>query len=753
LAAALDSAGIQGGATTAEAVATPRRFVLSQRFKDAFKLALAMVLAYGTSLALGWGHQYWSGLAVAMCGLTAAGDSLNKGLLRICGTLAAVVCTLTYVSLFPQDRWLFLLCLTLHAAFCTYMLGSTTRWYFWCVLGFTPAILAVGGGTEALATFQVVVLRAQETTLGVLIYSLVSAFVWPQDSHGPFLQSVRKLIDLQRHLTADTLARTIGRAGDAGSIEAVQRESEHLVGGLKSSLDAAELDGLDIWDRRQSWRRLIARAPLLSATLAQWQQALQEVQTLEMGRILPGLTAAGQEFDRRFIAIDQMLTGAESDGTTSPVDLSVDANAVGELDQFNRAVVVSLREHLESVDDLTAALLDDARDIRRAGSGAVQKAAARAPSRPWSLDPDRLTYALRNFCAAWIGLVLWIWVPGLPKGLTLAIVLNSATISMALMPTVSPRILLMPGMLGVLFAGSLYLLVMPKLGGFPELAGMLFAATFLLAYLLPLPKNFVSRPISLSMLVMVTAVANEQTYSFVSVAQWFVLFPIIVGVLIISSHFPISMRTEDIFLRQIRRFLRSCAFITAARNRRPLQAQWIVPVNRWRSAFHHNEVSRLPAKLTGMGGSLADEQLGMGGKQALDAMLTQLAVLAHRVEDLSAACAALHTTRPPRGVLEELEDWLDTLTKLFADLASDPGTVDYAGLRQALSRKMERIEASVASAMTPATNEASWRSPSQDAQVALYRLLGALRGSSTASLLIAEQAAQIDWRRLRESRF
>ena len=59
----------------------------SARFKDAFKLALAMLIAYAIALSQGWGTPFWAGLAVAFCGLTAVGESLNKGLLRVFGTL------------------------------------------------------------------------------------------------------------------------------------------------------------------------------------------------------------------------------------------------------------------------------------------------------------------------------------------------------------------------------------------------------------------------------------------------------------------------------------------------------------------------------------------------------------------------------------------------------------------------------------------------------------------------------------------
>ena len=117
----------------------------TDKAKEASKTALAMVIAFGIALSMDWEKPYWAGIAVSMCSLGRVGDSLNKGLLRVFGTLAAVAVALILLSLFPQSRWSFLLALSGYVAFCTYMMGTTTRWYFWMVAGFTVPILTLSG--------------------------------------------------------------------------------------------------------------------------------------------------------------------------------------------------------------------------------------------------------------------------------------------------------------------------------------------------------------------------------------------------------------------------------------------------------------------------------------------------------------------------------------------------------------------------------------------------------------------------------
>ena len=60
---------------------------LSTRTKEAIKTGLAMAIAYGIALSMDWEKPYWAGFAVAFISLATTGQSLNKGALRMLGTL------------------------------------------------------------------------------------------------------------------------------------------------------------------------------------------------------------------------------------------------------------------------------------------------------------------------------------------------------------------------------------------------------------------------------------------------------------------------------------------------------------------------------------------------------------------------------------------------------------------------------------------------------------------------------------------
>src|SRR5215475_648827 len=215
--------------------------VLSERFKAAFKTALAMVLAYGVALSVDWDHAYWAGFSVAFCSLSTFGESLNKGLLRLSGTFLGSLAAVTLIALFAQDRWFFLIGMSIFTGLCTYMMSGTSRWYFWYVAGFSVPLLALASGANPVNDFQTIVTRSEETALGVLSYSLVWLLVWPTGTREAFEDAVRRLMAAQRQLAVHYFTPTIGETPEAGA-EGLRRQTTQGLARLGGLLDGAEIE-------------------------------------------------------------------------------------------------------------------------------------------------------------------------------------------------------------------------------------------------------------------------------------------------------------------------------------------------------------------------------------------------------------------------------------------------------------------------------------------------------------------------------
>ncbi len=56
------------------------------------------------------------------------------------------------------------------------------------------------GGPDPVNAFDTAILRAQETGLGILVYSLVAIFLWPSSSRAGFEAATVKLASIQHQL-------------------------------------------------------------------------------------------------------------------------------------------------------------------------------------------------------------------------------------------------------------------------------------------------------------------------------------------------------------------------------------------------------------------------------------------------------------------------------------------------------------------------------------------------------------------------
>jgi len=724
----------------------PAQTVLSDRVKAAVKTALAIVLAYGVALSMDWGHSYWAAFAVAFCTLSTVGESLNKGLLRLSGTLLGSLAAVTLIALFAQDRWLFLIGMTIFTGFCTYMMSGTSRWYFWQVAGLSVPLLALSGGTDSVNDFETVVTRTEETALGLASYSLVWLLIWPTSSREAFEDAVRRLVAAQRQLTAQVLTPTVGETHDAGP-ETLRRQTMQMQARLGGLLDGAEVDSYDVWEARRAWRGLIHRLSQLTSASERWRQSLAEVRELDLRRLLPELPEFAAGLDHRFVQIGRMLEGHPPERGPTPVPPSPDDGAIASLSQFQRAALLVYRANLQEVDRLTRDLFDTIADIRSFARAKVYPAYDAAPLLPSALDPERLAGVARWFAGLWLAWIIALYVPDVPNTVEFIVLSNSLSMALFLLPQVPIAGMFLPIALGFALGGAIYVLVMPHLASFASLGVVLFAAVFLICYLYHRPTQAAGKAAALAVLVMLMGVANEQSYNFLNVANLAVVLPLVFAVLAVATHFPVSFRPEHVFLRLLGRFFRACAYLAST-----LQWDPANPPTRWqrfRRVLHLGDLARAPGKLAIWGSALPAAALGQSTTGQVQALVDSLQALAYRMQDLIETRATPQSQVLVRELLSEVRAWRVALQDIFGNLSQHPEAADFADFRSQLDAMVERLEKQIEEAVAGADQASISTRENENS----FRLLGAFRGVSEALVNFARQAGGIDWARLREARF
>ena len=121
----------------------------------------------------------------------------------------------------------------------------------------------------------------------------------------------------------------------------------------------------------------------------------------------------------------------------------------------------------------------------------------------------------------------------------------------------------------------MHIVLMPHLSGYTELGTMIFVATFLICYWFAEPQQTIGRSVGLSMFCVLTSISNVRSYDFLKVVNFALVFVLFFGILIVTTHFPISFRPERVCLRMLKRFFLSTAFLVASGPRHPLSgAGW-----------------------------------------------------------------------------------------------------------------------------------------------------------------------------------
>ena len=721
---------------------------LSTRTKEAIKIGLAMVIVYAIAMQMGWDKPYWAGFTVVTISVLSGGMSLSRGVARTLGTLVGAVAGLAIMGLFPQERWWLMVCLSLYLGFCTYMLTGKHQSYFWFLAAFTCLIIVgVSSPPESQSVFQVAVLRTQETALGALVYTLIAVFLWPRSSVGMFSDASRKLWATQTQLfrTYQELMSGKGTAEDSRPLRLQEIQQLTLVGQL---LNAAEIDSYEVWEVRQQWRQFCDQSMSLMETLERWRQSFAEIQSLNLHKLLPNLEAVCSELDRRFEQIGRMLAGEAPTQAAQAITLTVDKDQMRALTHFQQAAVVVTQIQLENLERLSRSLFDCVADIR----GYTRRTAVPAvePARRWTLavDPDRFRAVIRVLLTLWLAFLLWVYVN--PPGHSAYVMMAGIfALIIANVPQVRPSLLFLTWGGGIAFGGVLYIFVMPHLTGFVELAALIFAAFFVMHYLLGEPRHLVARMFTMASFLIVISIDNQQTYSFSDYANDVVWIMLSLALAVSTAHFPTSPRPEKVFLRLLRRFFRHAEFLISGLAPDGQRLKGIT--GRWRSVLYQNDLLELPGKLAAYGKQIDYRAFPDNTPEQVQTLVASLYALANRIKDLVEAGDYPQAELLQKRLLDDLRAWHQVIDARLQRRADDPTQYiePSADVRKRLTDRLAGLEASIEEIFTRSDN-GELSTADYDS---LYRLLGSYRGLSEAAIDYAQLADGINWAPWQEARF
>ncbi|MGD1973455.1 MAG: FUSC family protein [Desulfobacterales bacterium] len=720
--------------------------ILSTRTKEAVKTGLAMAISYGIAMQLGWENPKWAGMAVAMISLSTAGQSLNKGAMRLLGTLVALVAAFAFLALFSQDRWLFMVFVSLYVGLCTYMVAGKKRVYFWFVSAVVCLLISVSGGADSQNAFYTGLTRAQETGLGILVYALVSVFLWPQSSAAKLDGVSRKLFTVQLQLYRVYCGLITGeRTGE--EYKKLKLQEIQLLGQFGQILMAAQTDTYTVWEVRHQWQRLNSQATALMEALERWRETFIAIRKLDLAELLPNLKAVFDQIDHRLEQIERMLSGKEPISAPSRTSLKTNREKFRSLTHFQQAAVAVTRAQINDLDHISQSLFDDVQDIKGIKPTTRESRRTTRPILDPVLDPDRLKAAFQVMLTLWISFLVWVYVN--PPGHEMFVFFATLMALGAVMVHQRVSIMFWPFVYGSAVAVILYVFVMPHLSGYTQLGLMIFGVTFGYYYLFWQPQQALIKFAGIAMFIVLTSIQNQQTYSFAAIANSAAM--IILGcILAIAIQFILgSPRPEKSFLRLVARFCCHSEFLLSRVALDRDEDRGLV--KRWQMVIYRNDLLEIPAKIAVMGQRFDYKLLSGQTPEQVQTLVNGLQAIAYWIKELVEVRELPQADLLVAAALEDLRAWRLTAQEQLRLWAEDPALAASQGdaIWDRLAARMSTLEEKIGKTFRGLKEGKLNQGEIEN----FYQILGAFRGLSESGIDYTRAAEAIDWKQLQEERF
>ncbi len=716
------------------------------KFKEAIKTGLAFALVFGIAMQFDWMNPYWAGWAVAVIALPTTGASIRKGTLRVVGTIPGCLAALAIQALAPQERWTFMLLTCGWMFFTSYLMVSRQKdSYLWVMAGYVCLMILLSDLDSSANMFESAMFRTVETVMGVVVYTLIAVFLWPQTNLGAIKKSSAELAATLNDIWRTARDTLLGQREPTASFQELQGKAVLQLARFGEVLQTEGSESYEVSEVSHLWDRFQGLSTAWLETAGRWQSGFAELDRVDVRAVFPDLPAFFAELDSRFATLSHLLAGRSPAYLSRPVRLEVDPAALERLTPFDRAAVKVARQEMLRLEAQTADLIECAREIQgQAASGEKKAVPAPGPMEraTWLPVPDWDHLRSAAFVAVTTGVGFLIWIVFDPPGHsgwfqfsgTIALIIALAPTSRS-----SPLIGLVAVSSAICLA--IYVFVMPQLSSFLGLGSLLFSTMFLVCYFLSGMARFFGSMAILNIL----QIQNHQVYSFAAMANVFIFLVLGFTFLFVMSYLLGSPRPEKVVLHLLDRFFRSAEFLMSRSKPKPMRTSGM---ERWRIAFHQRQLRSLPAKLGAWGKAIDRKRFPGNTPEQIQALVASIQALVYRIEQFLEAGVVRRAKPLSHELREDLKTWHAGIETIFGKWSRHPEAEPVAGLQQRLEAGLHRLENLIEDVINRAGSDVN-----REAGAHFFRLLGGYRGVSEAALTYAGAAQIINWSHWREERF
>ncbi|NRD74987.1 FUSC family protein [Shewanella sp. VB17] len=524
---------------------------MSAKFTFASKVALALALAYLIPMAMGWPQASTAATTVMLIASTGGRrESLAVGTYRVIGTVIGAVIGLLLVGLLIQERLLYMFSVSVVVSLVFYLRNAYQRDPTVFMLT-GVMILMVSNGGDAQGAFLYGIDRAFATCFGVVVYTLVSVFMFPQRLERNLIDLSQALSAKQRSLFELMLSQHHGHATPIGR-DARQQMTDELFA-AQSALE-------------QRFQLLSYECSDVSGCLKEWQLALDyykkntqlliysidnhKTDAVDFSRYFNGYQQSIDAVTQKFTLSDNAWMDKSLKIDEQALELQLNDESINELAHLQRAEIFSFAYLLNQMNinlsrlGIIISCIDSV-----TGSVPFKEVSLQRQDRFLWWDAENAKTAIKVFVIYWVSGLIWIYFNP-PGGYSFVIFSVIFTAILSFLP-VHPKLLLLLFSFTFFFAMPAYVFILPNLTHWLALGVFLFLYTFIAFYLFKGPVI-----IFFLMGLFVLGIDNQMNYNFAILLNIMMLFYMVVFMIVLTHYFPFNCRAEHLFLVMKERYFR-----------------------------------------------------------------------------------------------------------------------------------------------------------------------------------------------------
>ncbi len=533
------------GNTESEAKTTP---LLNNKMKFAIKASASLVLVYLIGFAQGWSNITTAATTVML--IAAVGSLENavmNGLLRVLGSIIGAIIGMVLIALFPQERFLYLLVLSLAVTFVFHL----TRTYkgdmtVFMLTGMTMMMMFQNGNTDNVFLYGID--KAFMTLFGIAVYTLVGILIWPVSGKKTEFEYAQYLAEALKNRYEQRLAdnATQNRLHNEAlkAQEQLLKSIPQIPGTMEENFSPTQ------------WRSLLRDFKRLDTLLSLLPTAGELAELPKpVSYYLKEYEAVRSQIDMLFDAIIKGWQHKALIDIPQKAELSVNFEAAKDLTQLQRATLGSLALETKKLHALLSHIANKLNALHRPEPTHFSNDIPVKSHAFDLLDPEHLKASIITFLIFWTAVACWILFNP-PGGFMIVVLATGLSIITAFTP-VKPSLLIIIFTLSFLFAAAAYVGVLPHLSHATELALFLFVYGFIGFYFLPTQVSI------FFLLGLVTMnIANQMYYAFDIFLLVLTMFYAFLALLLLFYYMPFSTKPERLFLLLNERFIRQSLQLT-----------------------------------------------------------------------------------------------------------------------------------------------------------------------------------------------